>query len=219
MVKRGLTRDRLVELAHEYVAEHGLDALTMRRLASAAGVTPGALYKHLRDRKDLQRAMSDAIYRTVGLGDIDTAHPGVGQVITCCERLRAAMLGFRDGGRIVAGSYSPFGAASQLSAVLRTLLAAIARPPFQPGDLASVLRSYTVGFVIEEQAYLELESTGEWQPLVRTLLSNDVPRVDESGDILAIMTGDRDRRFTAGLRAVLSDATVRTGDRRPADDR
>ncbi|WP_019926313.1 TetR/AcrR family transcriptional regulator [Nocardia sp. BMG111209] len=209
MVKRGLTRDRLVEIAHEHVAEHGLDALTMRRLAAAAEVTPGALYKHLRDRKDLQRAMSDAIYRTVDLTDIDTAQPSVDLVITCCERMRAALLGFRDGGRIVAGSYSPFGAASQLSAVLRTLLAAVTRPPFEAGDLASVLRSYTVGFVIEEQAYLELESAGEWQPLVRTLLANGAPRVDESGDIIAIMTGDRDRRFTAGLRTVLNDATVR----------
>jgi hypothetical protein len=33
-VKRGLSRDRLVEIAHEYVAANGLDALTMRRLAA-----------------------------------------------------------------------------------------------------------------------------------------------------------------------------------------
>ncbi|MCX4091815.1 TetR/AcrR family transcriptional regulator [Nocardia sp. alder85J] len=214
MVKRGLSRDRLVEIAHEYVAAHGLDALTMRRLAVAAEVTPGALYKHLRDRKDLQRAMTDAIYRTIDLADIDTGHPTVDQVIDCCERMRAAMLSFRDGGRIVAGSYSPFGAASHLSAVLRTLLAAVTRPPYRPGDLASVLRSYTVGFVIEEQSYLELESTGEWQPLVATLLADGPARVDESGDQIALMTGDRDERFTAGLRTVLTDATVgpATGD-------
>lgn len=39
MVKRGLTRDSLVALAHQYVADNGLDALTMRRLAAEADVT------------------------------------------------------------------------------------------------------------------------------------------------------------------------------------
>jgi AcrR family transcriptional regulator len=47
MVKRGLTREALVLLAHQYVADNGLDALTMRRLAAAADVAPGALYKQL----------------------------------------------------------------------------------------------------------------------------------------------------------------------------
>ena len=209
MVRRGLSPDRLVEIAHEYVAAHGLDALTMRRLAAAAEVTPGALYKHLRDRKDLRRAMADAIYRTIDLADIDVDHPSVDQVITCCERMRAAMLRFRDGGRIVAGSYSPFAATSNLSSILRTLLRAVVLPPHHPGDLASVLRSYTTGFVIEEQAYLELANAGEWDPLVDALASNGQPRVDESGDIIAIMTGDRDQRFTVGLHTILA-GTVRT---------
>ncbi|MBH0777797.1 TetR/AcrR family transcriptional regulator [Nocardia bovistercoris] len=204
MVKRGLSRDRLVDIAHDYVGAHGLDALTMRRLASAAQVTPGALYKHLRDRKDLRRAMADAIYRTIDLTDLDLDHPTVEQVVACCERMRAAMLGFRDGGRIVAGSYSPFAATSALSTVLRTLLREVVEPPHTPGDLASVLRSYTTGFVIEEQAYLELAHDGEWEGLLEDLAGNGFARVDESGDIIAIMTGDRDLRFTAGLRSILT---------------
>ncbi|MFE3081506.1 TetR/AcrR family transcriptional regulator [Nocardia tengchongensis] len=208
MVKRGLSRDRLVEIAHECVSANGLDALTMRRLASAAEVTPGALYKHLKDRRDLQRAMSDAVYATIELADIDIDNPSVTQVITCCERMRAAMLGFRDGGRIVAGSYSPFAATLKLSGTLMRLLQGIVQPPFQAGDIQSVLRSYTIGFVIEEQAYLELERVGEWEPLVATLTLNG-PRLNSTGDTISIMTGERDRRFTAGLTAILTGA-VRT---------
>ncbi|MFE3187517.1 TetR/AcrR family transcriptional regulator [Nocardia sp. NPDC059240] len=207
MVKRGLNRDRLVEIAHEYVAANGLDALTMRRLASAAEVTPGALYKHLKDRRDLQRAMSDAVYATIDLTDIDTDTPTVAQVITCCERMRAAMLTFRDGGRIVAGSYSPFAATLALSGTLMRLLQGVVQPPFHPGDIQSALRSYTTGFVIEEQAYLELERTGEWEPLV-TALTAHFPRANRTGDTISIMTGERDRRFTAGLTAILT-GTVR----------
>jgi TetR/AcrR family transcriptional regulator, tetracycline repressor protein len=63
-------------------------------------------YKHFCDRKDLQRAMAKAIYATIDLSDIDTAVQSVEHVKACCERMRHAMLAFRDGGRIIAGTYA-----------------------------------------------------------------------------------------------------------------
>jgi AcrR family transcriptional regulator len=204
MAKRGLTRDALVALAHEFVAANGLDALTMRRLAAAAEVTPGALYKHFRDRKDLQRAMADAVYATVDLADIDTAVPSVEQVKTCCNRMRNAMLAFRDGGRIIAGSYAPLAATLNLSAKLMALLQAVTAPEYSPGQLAALLRSYTTGFVIDEQAFLELKAAGEWDSLVQQIADSDHRRPAEADDLIAILTGDRDRRFNAGLDMILT---------------
>ncbi len=204
MVSRGLTRDRLVAIAHDFVAANGLDALTVRRLAAAAQVTPGALYKHFRDKRDIQRAMADAIFATIDLADINTEAPTVAQVITCCERMRAAMLQFRDGARIVAGSYSPFAATATISGTLRTLLRAITLPHFDAGDVAYTLRNYTTGFVIEEQAYLALVSTGEWNPLVEALASKADDQVNGTSDAVAILTGNRDRRFLAGLTTILT---------------
>ncbi len=206
--KRGLTRDRLAGIAHEYVSENGLDALTMRRLAAAAGVTPGALYKHLRDRKDLQRAMADTIFRAVDLSDIDLDNADVAQTLICCQRIRAAILRFREGGRVVAGSYSPSPETLRVSRTLTTLLDSVVLPQFSVGEIVLVLRSYITGFVIEEQAYLELRNAGEWEPLVARISTDDQARPEGADDILAIMTGDRDLRFTAGLRAVL-DGKVR----------
>ncbi|OHU98591.1 TetR/AcrR family transcriptional regulator [Mycobacterium talmoniae] len=207
MVKRGLSRDKLVALAHGYVAANGLDALTMRRLAAAAQVSPGALYKHFRDRKDLQRAMADAIYATIDLDDIDTAHPSVDQVKLCCIRMRDAMLAFRDGGRIVADSYAPFAATLKLSATLMTLLQTITVPPFSAGDIALVLRTYTTGFVILEQAFVELADADEWDALVEAIGVTDYPRISDSDDAIAILTGNRDQRFAAGLDTVLAGTT------------
>jgi len=204
MVSRGLSRDRLVAIAHDFVSANGLDALTVRRLAAAAQVTPGALYKHFRDKRDIQRAMADAIFATIDLADINTEAPTVAQVITCCERMRAAMLQFRDGARIVAGSYSPFAATATISGTLRTLLRAITLPHFDAGDVAYTLRNYTTGFVIEEQAYLALVSTGEWNPLVDALASKAGDQVNGTSDAVAILTGDRDRRFFAGLTTILT---------------
>jgi AcrR family transcriptional regulator len=204
MAKRGLTRNALVALAHDYVAANGLDALTMRRLAAAAEVTPGALYKHFRDRKDLQRAMADAVYATIDLSDIDTEIPSVEQVKTCCERMRHAMLAFRDGGRIIAGSYGPLAATLNLSATLLTLLQAVTAPEYSPGQLAALLRSYTTGYVIDEQAFLELKSTDEWDSLTQQIADSGHPRPAEADDLIAIVTGDRDRRFNTGLDMILT---------------
>lgn len=208
MAARRLNRDRLVAIAHDYVSEHGLDALTVRRLAAAAEVSPGAIYKHFRDQRDLRRAMADAVYAQVDLSDIDCATPSVDQVITCCVRLRAALLHFRDGGRIVAGSYSPFAAAATLGATLRTLLQGIALPAFDAGDLAYALRNFTIGFVIEEQAYVGLVASGEWDDLVAMPTEPSIAEPEGASDAVTILGDDRDQRFRAGLDAILT-GTVR----------
>ncbi len=204
MTTRGLNRDRLVRIAHDYVAEHGLDALTMRRLAAAADVTPGALYKHVRDQRDLRRALADSVFATIALTDIDLARPDVDQVILSFQRMRAAMLAFRDGGRIVAGSYSPFAATAALGVTVRTLLAGIVLPEFDPGDIAYVLRNYTVGFVIEEQAYLALVDSGEWDELIRRPPTGAPTQAKRGSDAISILGDNRDHRFHAGLGAVLA---------------
>ncbi|MEV5499295.1 TetR family transcriptional regulator [Nonomuraea fuscirosea] len=210
MATKGLNRDRLVLIAHDFIDEHGLDALTMRRLAKAADVTPGALYKHFRDQRDLRRALADSVFAKIDLSDIDTTAPTAEKVIVCFERMRAAMLSFRDGGRIVAGSYSPFAATAALGAAVRTMLSALTLAGFDPGDIAYALRNYTVGFVLEEQAYLTLVATGEWEELLRDplLVAGSEPSASNGSDAIAILGDSRDQRFHAGLEAILT-GTVR----------
>lgn len=205
---KGLSRDRLVSIAHEFIGEHGLDALTMRRLAKAAGVTPGALYKHVRDQRDLRRALADSVLAGIDLTDLDTTAPTIDTVTACFERMRHAMLAFRDGGRIVAGSYSPFTATATFGATVRARLAPLTLPGFDPGDIAYTLRSYTVGFVLEEQAYLGLVASGEWGQLIQTPPISTAGATTRTGsDAVTILSGSRDERFRAGLHAILSGTT------------
>lgn len=208
---KGLNRDRLVLIAHGFIGEHGLDALTMRRLAKAADVTPGALYKHVRNQRDLRRALADSVFAKIDLSDIDTTKPTAETVIACFERMRAAMLSFRDGGRIVAGSYSPFTATAALGTAVRSMLAALALPGYDPGDIAYTLRNYTVGFVLEEQAYLTLVATGEWEELLRNppFERSGEPSDSNGSDAITILSDSRDRRFRAGLETILT-GTVTT---------
>src|SRR5688572_3922942 len=60
--KRGdLSRDKLIAAAIELIDENGADALTMRALADAVGVTPMALYNHFSSKRDLLAAVAEHI--------------------------------------------------------------------------------------------------------------------------------------------------------------
>lgn len=60
---REATRQTLVEAAQKIIADQGVDALTMRRLAAAVGYTPGALYTHFAGKGDLMLRLA---YDTLG---------------------------------------------------------------------------------------------------------------------------------------------------------
>jgi AcrR family transcriptional regulator len=54
-----LQRDAIVEAAREMIVADGLDALSLRRLASRLGVTAPALYAHVEDKRDLLKAVAE----------------------------------------------------------------------------------------------------------------------------------------------------------------
>jgi AcrR family transcriptional regulator len=51
--------DEIATVARELVEEEGWETLTMRRLAERVGVQAPSLYKHFRDKRELQGALSD----------------------------------------------------------------------------------------------------------------------------------------------------------------
>lgn len=57
--RTALTRDAVVAAARDLVAEGGLDALSLRRLAARLGVTAPALYAHVQDKRDLLAALAE----------------------------------------------------------------------------------------------------------------------------------------------------------------
>jgi len=57
-----LTRARIVEAGMEIADREGLDALSMRRVASELGAGPMALYRHVTDKDDLIFHMLDRAY-------------------------------------------------------------------------------------------------------------------------------------------------------------
>jgi AcrR family transcriptional regulator len=66
-----LTRERIVAAAVVLLDEHGVDGLTMRRLAESLGVTPTALYWHVKTKEDVVDLAVDHIFGEVPLPATD----------------------------------------------------------------------------------------------------------------------------------------------------
>jgi len=81
----GLTRNGVLARALEIGTAEGLEAVSLRRLAQDFGVTPMALYRHVRDKQDLINAMTEVVLEGMEV----TA--GFGPETTWTERLRLAI--------------------------------------------------------------------------------------------------------------------------------
>jgi TetR/AcrR family transcriptional regulator, tetracycline repressor protein len=87
---RGLTRAAIVRRALKIGETEGLDAVSLRRLASELGVTPMALYRHVRDKQDLINAMAELAMEGLDLT------VGFRASMSWTDRVRRALLNFRD---------------------------------------------------------------------------------------------------------------------------
>ena len=83
---RDLTRKKVVDAALALIDKTGADAVTMRGVADAVGVTPMALYHHFSSKRDLLSAIAESV-----IGDADFDGHRVhwrDQVQHCFEVLR-----------------------------------------------------------------------------------------------------------------------------------
>jgi len=88
--RANLTRDGVVARALEIGNAEGLEAVSLRRVAQELGVTPMALYRHVRDKQDLLNAMTEAVLE--GIDATVGFQPGM----TWTERLRLAIDNYKE---------------------------------------------------------------------------------------------------------------------------
>jgi AcrR family transcriptional regulator len=58
-------RERIVQAVVKVVSEHGVPEATTARIAEAAGVGPGTLYRHFASRQEMLRAALDSVYEQI----------------------------------------------------------------------------------------------------------------------------------------------------------
>lgn len=158
-----LDQARTVEVALALLDEVGLDALTMRRLAEAMDVRAGALYRYFATKHELLTAMAEALLA----GCLERPLPPADwseRLAELARRMRAALLGRRDGARVYAGTHST---GSHTLGFADTLIGVLREADFAPDDAARAalaVAHFTIGHTLEEQAALQVAGDGPADP-------------------------------------------------------
>jgi AcrR family transcriptional regulator len=156
-----LTRQRIVEAAGALVDAEGLDALSMRRLATELGVQGPSLYNHFATKAEILDAVADEVIEQVDLsafGRFDwaealrrwaksyhgvlIAHPNIVPVLAHGPGRRPAALAMAEAvyGALIEGGW-PAARATHIGALMRYLVT------------GSALGSFALGFDIDPELY------------------------------------------------------------------
>jgi TetR/AcrR family transcriptional regulator, tetracycline repressor protein len=86
-----LTREEIIKEALALLEQEGPGALSMRRLADRVGVTPNALYTHVRGKADLIDGLIDQVYAGLTI-ELDQSGDWTQQLTTLSQAIRAHLL-------------------------------------------------------------------------------------------------------------------------------
>lgn len=147
-----VTRQDVIDEALRLVDAEGLDAVTLRALATRLDIQAPTLYWHVKNKAELLDLLGDAIMdeALASIGDI--GDPGWRDwLLDAATRLRRTMLAHPDGARIVSGARASLRRADFTELAMSTLVAD--GVPLQKARLiVVVVERYTVGYVLEEQS-------------------------------------------------------------------
>jgi len=208
MARTVLSREVIVDAAFELLATGGLEAITARALAERLGVQAGALYYHLRDMAALRDEMATRIVRRM-MAEADQA---VGMdwrtlLRTLAHRERAILAEYRDGARVVSGTFLTDDDA--LRSIERPLASLVAQgfSPLDAQRALSTMDAFVIGFVIEEQ---QRHGVGEG----RYTADQRRARLDPQAQPLSYAVSDEvvelpEESFDWGVESLISGIAVR----------
>src|SRR5258708_20136966 len=101
-----LSRSAVVGRALALADSAGLEALTIRRLATELGVTPMALYWHFRSKEELIAGVADRIWGEIRT-DVDRASPWPDQLRLMLESLIVVLRSHASASALLLSSEKP----------------------------------------------------------------------------------------------------------------
>ncbi|HWD46431.1 MAG TPA: TetR/AcrR family transcriptional regulator C-terminal domain-containing protein [Actinomycetota bacterium] len=147
-----LTQQQVVKRAVDLMAEAGLEALTLRRLATELGVSAPTLYWHVRNKRELLDLMAEALVAQSGRSTC----PARGQPWWewLAERARLqfrALISHRDAALVVAGNRPTEATLPDVEEVLGSLVA-VGFPAPEALRVILSIGNYVIGCAVERQA-------------------------------------------------------------------
>jgi AcrR family transcriptional regulator len=202
-----LTRERVVAEALAVIAQDGVQALTMRRLAARLGVVPGALYRHVRNKQQLHDLVLDNVLAEVDL-HLDPSLRWTKQLELLAHRLRQ-VLEDHPGVAGILKTRDPLGPHSL--ALAEAFLSPLRAAGFAERDAGLaffLLVDYTIGFAVgstptsvNEQRVRDPATRTQLHQFFRSLPPDRFPALVALGE--HVWVDNRDERFTAGLQVLV----------------
>jgi TetR/AcrR family tetracycline transcriptional repressor len=143
------TQDDVIDAAFATLEQDGLEGLSLRGVARALGAHLNSVSWYVKTKHSLIEMMADAIIGTVDVKDLP-ADP-VDRVRSVVSRYRVAMLSHRDGGRLVAGTFTGTGNTFRVADVI---VGALLEADYAEADAARLcwaLVYFTLGLTQEQQ--------------------------------------------------------------------
>jgi AcrR family transcriptional regulator len=147
-------REPVVRAALQLLDREGLEGFTLRKVAAEVGVQAPTLYWRFRNKQDLVDEMATQVMLDMGAelnkAPLPTAWPELTRLVA--RRLRAALLSYRDGARMMAGTRvrSP-----EVYRFMEAALEVFSDEGVSPAEAALCFKTvtdFTIGFTIEQQA-------------------------------------------------------------------
>jgi TetR/AcrR family transcriptional regulator, tetracycline repressor protein len=135
--KTRLTKQAVVDSALALGDAEGIEALTIRRIATELGVTPMALYWHFRNKEELLAGLGDQIWSELDT-DVDESAPWDSQLRGLLESLLHVLRSHPCASQLILEGEKQSDAALVAS---ETALAVLRRGGFDPRHAAEITRS------------------------------------------------------------------------------
>ncbi len=199
-----LNRDDVLRAALELLNDVGIDALSTRKLAERLGVQSPTLYWHFKSKGALLDAMSIAVMEQSRAREMPAAADRWQDwLLADGLSFRRALLAYRDGARLHAGTRPGEAQRASIEARLGLLCAA----GFEPGLATLLMMSvgrFVVGWVLEEQSIQQPDA-----PPSSALQGPDGAQYPLlAAGWAATVGGDADAVFERALRLLIDGATA-----------
>jgi TetR/AcrR family transcriptional regulator, tetracycline repressor protein len=204
-----LTQEQVVRGAVDLLAKAGLEALTLRALATELGVSAPTLYWHVRDKRQLLDLMAEALVRRAGR----STSPAHGQPWWdwLAEQARVqwrVLTSHRDAALVVAGNRPTETALPEVEQIVASLVM-VGFPPAEALRTLLAIGNYVIGCAVEFQA----EAAREPDPERDARLLRQLREAEDLPNLQAAMPGmassDPGASFEHGLGLLITGIRAR----------
>jgi AcrR family transcriptional regulator len=199
-----LDRETVVRTGLRVLDDVGLEALTLRKIASELNVQPPALYWHFKNKRDLIDEMATTLL-TDHVQPVPADQPWDEFARTYGAGLRTMLLRYRDGAKMFAGTFLTDTSVYQQQEASLRLLTDAGFSLEDAGQVYWTIYSYTIGFVIEEQAVHprpgERDERYDVDWRTERMAHEHVPLADAAGRSLF---HGFETHYTRGLQAIIA---------------